>query len=339
MTARNPLVLVLVGLAPLALSPLVARAAEGQQQGRPAKACPLRPDADAHARLTFKMPKMTRPQAKIVSWGETQNNARQRDPYRVSLSGLHDGAKVTIRTQTQSADVEVPTACRDCGEVGRSRYSTAMRASVAKALRYDPLLEEVVTPPSPQQGVTIEKNQQLAVHSPALVQAVDRFGRRYRRTSLNVDGLQTETNTTYPNRYAVTYVKSGTLAPTYQPWATLKNVLITPSHYGPKGEPRVNVLGLAAFPAGARVTVTNIRMEGEGLEGHTVTLEHTNNSGSGRLTLPALQDDHLRVNVEFPGVANAANASSHTFFVRVPKASGHPAIKRRGVAYYPAPTE
>jgi hypothetical protein len=93
----------------------------------------------------------------------------------------------------------------------------------------------------------------------------------------------------------------------------------------------LRLLGLAAFPAGADVRVTNLRT------GKSVTRK-ANRSGSGALEIAGLQADRLRVDVSFPG-AEASQAATHFFVVQAPKASGSRSIKRRGVTYYQARVE
>lgn len=355
----------LVALSVLAAAS-VGSPARAVKPGKPepeVKPCqPFRPNQPpASTRVSLVMPRIHRPSARVITWGEqtvwqpirhVRNGETNlnRDPYRIELTGYNEGTKVELQLQGKSAPVALPESCPGCASPApkklanpekwaRKQRSHAWQKAVAQAQRFRKLDEFTVTVPSHAQTQSEQRADVLPPHTPYKVVARDPFGRKYATLKGNVEGLP------YSGERQVTRVVSGHTQvgmystggghlPSHDVGAntTTENVYITPA-YEKNGAIQAKVLGLAAFPAGTKITVTNTRMEGAGEAGHTVSFV-ASRSGSGSVAVAGLQRDKLRVTVSYDGVPNQAHPASHTFHTRIPMASGRPAFQARGIRYY-----
>lgn len=372
MPSRIQLIGLFVGTMMLVTAP--ARGAEiapgsstptGQPAGKPCK--PFRPNQPpASTKPSYVLPKIERPTVKVTTWGrqitwrpiqrQTSAPTYYRDPYSVQMTGYNEGTKADLYIQNKSEKVQLPESCPGCAEAPSKRMknprkwakkqrSKAWRAAVAKALNYEKLETFTITVPSHKQTQTEQRGNVLPAHTPVKVTARGSFGRKYATVHGHAQGLPTRNagqTTRNQQVYGRNYTQYGDVSesglhlPAFDVKANINtdNIYITPAYQ--KGE-RVQskVLGLAAFPAGAQITVTNLRMQGAGEADHTVSFR-ASRSGSGSIAVPGLQNDKLQVQVSFPQLQNAAQGASHAFNVRIPRASGRPAIKARGIKYYAA---
>lgn len=102
-----------------------------------------------------------------------------------------------------------------------------------------------------------------------------------------------------------------------------------------KADSSVRFVALAAFPANATVTFTNLRMQADGQKNFSVT-KKANGSGSLDTELPAWQADRVKVTVAFPAEAGKSLGSSQEFTMTLAKNDGAKgAFKTRGVKYSP----
>jgi hypothetical protein len=353
----------------LATSSIASAERVGQPVGdRPAgKPCkPFRPNQPpAGTRPSFALPKIHRPQAKVVTWGiETQWQPVQyyaggdthynRDPYKVDMTGYNEGTKIDLLLQQKSAKVAVPESCPGCtdgaplkGKMSpekwaRKQRSLAWQKAVSQAQRWERLDGFTTTVPSHAQTQTEQRGNVLPTHTPYKLAGKDPFNRRYATLQGRVEGLPTTgaVQVTRPASNGYTQygsqTQSGLHIPAYDVGANTnaENLYITPAYQ--KGEQvQAKLLGLAAFPAGAKVTITNLRKQGASEPDHTVQFT-ASKSGSGSIAVQGLQRDMLQVSVSFDGVANQEHATSYSFNVRIPKMSGKPAFKSRGIVYYQA---
>lgn len=335
--------------------PALAGAVEPGPEKSTCRPEPFRPNQPpSDTRPSYVMPRLARPAAAITTWAvQTQRRnsgawSRGADPYKVELTGYNENSKVSVKTQQPSANLVLPTGCPLPSIDPKSKLSPERQvrraksrqwqAAVSQALQMQTLLTHRTTEPSARQTNVVERPELLATHTPVVVEARDQFNRRYAKVVTNVKGLPLALDSYYQNGYHFDRQTGGTLVPAYASWANTGNVFITPA-YDRNGRQQVKLLGLAAFPIGAKVSVTNTRLEGEGAADHTVTVARTSKSGTAALALPGLQGDKLRVTVSFDAVSNQAVGSTYTFHTRVPKASGEPAIKARGIRYYPVTIE
>jgi hypothetical protein len=227
-------------------------------------------------------------------------------------------------------------------KLARKARSKAWRQAVGKAQSWEQVAEITTTVNSHKETQTHQSPAVMPTHTPMRIKAKGTFGRKYAAIHTNVAGLPTETTNTQrtTNIRNRNFTQQGTISnsgmhvPAYTSWANTKNVYVTPA-YGTRGQEQVKMLGLAAFPAGAKITVTNMRLKSEGAANNSVNFV-SNTSGSGGIVVPGLQNDKLQVNVSYAAKDNASHASNHSFQVRVPRASGKPAIKARGIRYYSA---
>jgi len=331
--------------------------------GKPCK--PFRPNQPpANTRPSFALPKIHRPQAKVVTWGiETQwqpvqyyaggENHYNRDPYKVDMTGYNEGSKVSLLLQQKSAKVAVPESCPGCtdgaplkGKMSpekwaRKQRSLAWQKAVSQAQRWERLDTFTTTVPSHAQTQTEQRANVLPTHTPYKLAGKDPFNRTYATLQGQVEGLPT-TGAVQVTRQVNGYTQygsqtqSGLHIPAYDVAANTnaENVYITPA-YEKDGVVQAKLLGLAAFPAGAKVSITNTRKQGASEPDHTVEFT-ASKSGSGSKVIQGLQRDKLHVTVSFDGVANQAHPTSYSFDVRIPKMSGKPAFKTRGIVYYQA---
>jgi hypothetical protein len=335
--------------------PALAGAVEPGPEGSTCRPEPFRPNQPPpDTRPSYVMPRLQRPTAVITTWAvQTQRRnyggwSRGADPYKAELAGYNENSKVTIKAQQPSANLVLPTGCPQPSSATKSKLSPERQArraksrqwqaAVSQALQMQELLTHRTSQPSARQTNVVERPELLATHTPVVVEARDQFNRRYARVVTNVKGLPVYSDGFSQNGYYYDRQTGGTVVPAYASWANTSNVFITPA-YDRNGSQQVKLLGLAAFPIGAKVSVTNTRLEGEGAANHTVTVDRTSKSGTAALALPGLQGDKLRVRVSFDPVANQAAGSEYIFYTRVPKASGEPAIKARGIRYYPVTIE
>jgi hypothetical protein len=272
------------------------------------------------------------------------------------MTGYMEGSKVTLKVQQKSAKVAIPESCPGCAAAppkglknkrkwARKQRSRAWRAAVSKALSFQTLETFTTTVPSHKQTQTVKRKNELPTHTPYRVEARGPFGRKYATQKGNVEGLPTTRdkqisrdvrNGRYTTKQYGNQNDSGLHVPAHNVGANTnaQNLYITPAYK--KGERvQAKIVGLAAFPAGSKVTVTNLRMQGAGEAGHTVSF-NASRSGSGSIAVAGLQRDKLRVSVSYDAVNKRAAGSSHSFDIRIPRVSGRPAFSARGINYYAA---
>lgn len=332
--------------------------------GKPCK--PFRPNQPPPGTpVSHSMPKIHRPSVKVTTWGtETQWQpvrhrsypaTYNRDPYKIEASGYNEGSKLTLKLQQKSATVVLPESCPGCADAApkglknkkkwaKKQRSKAWRKAVSQALRYEKLEQFQTTVPSHKQTQTEQRANLLPTHTPYKVEGRDAFNRKYATLKGNAQGLPTSP-ARQVNRRQGSYTQygsqtdSGLHVPAFDVKANTNtaNLYITPAYQ--KGEAvQTKVLGLAAFPAGAKVTITNTRMQGEGQANHTVSFV-ASRSGSGSIAVPGLQRDKLKVTVGFDAVQKQAAAAAYSFNTRIPTVAGRPAFQARGINYYGAGLE
>jgi hypothetical protein len=315
--------------------------------------------------VSYAMPKINRPSVKVTTWGQqtTWNPIQHRsypasynrDPYKVEMTGYNEGSRVTLKVQQKSAKVAIPESCPGCAAAppkgvknkrkwARKQRSKAWRAAVSQALNFQALESFTTTVASHKQTQTEQRKNELPTHTPYRVEGRGPFGRKYATQQGNVEGLTTANkqisrdvrNGRYTTRQYGNQNDSGLHVPAYNVGANTnaQNLYITPA-YKAGDRVQAKIVGLAAFPAGSKVTVTNLRMQGAGVAGHTVTF-NASRSGSGSIAVAGMQRDKLRVTVSYDAVNNKAAAASHSFDVRIPRVSGRPAFSARGINYYAA---
>lgn len=332
------------------------------------KACkPFRPNQPPSGTpVSHAMPRIERPSAKVTTWGNQttwQPVRRQsfqptynRDPYKLEMTGYNEGSRVTLKLQQKSAKVELPDSCPGCAggkapkkltnpaKWAKKQRSQAWRQAVAKALSFQQLEQFQVNVASHKQTQTEQRANIMPTHTPYKLEGRDAFNRKYATIQGHAQGLPTSgaRQVTRPQGAYTQYgssTDSGLHVPAYDVKANTNtdNLYVTPAYR--KGEAvQSKVLGLAAFPAGSRVSITNTRMEGAGEAGHTVAFT-ASKSGSGGIVVPGLQRDKLRVTVSFAAVQDQAAASSYSFNTRIPTVAGRPAFQARGINYYSAGLE
>ncbi|MCA9666481.1 MAG: hypothetical protein KC503_12860 [Myxococcales bacterium] len=321
-------------------------------------------------RISMRLPKIHRPSGRIVSWGDQTTwqplprwgvgggSHVNRDPYDITVKGYNEGSKVTAHRQLKSNDIVLPDTCmgglcasKDKKITNRKKLlkkqrSREWRKAVASALNYEQFNDLDINVASANQEQKKHSPAVMETHTPFKLLGKDVFGRKYATVHGNVEGLPTRNENTQRQQggrtQPGTISHSGMHVPAYDIAANTnpKNIFITPAYTRGdtfKGEAQAKMLGLAAFPAGTTITVTNTRLEGLGIgaERHTVSFK-ASKSGSGAQVFEALQRDRLRVSVSYPAVQNQAHGQTHTFYLRVPRAAGKEAIKARGVKYYRA---
>lgn len=366
MSTHKTLTIAIVAFA-LALTSAAYAERPGSSESPVGKPCkPFRPNQPpAGTNPSFAMPKIQRPSVRITTWGVETNwqpiqyhaggeQHYNRDPYAAAMTGYNEGSKVTLALQAKSEKVAIPESCPGCtqtppkqGKLSPERWakkqrSQAWQKAVAEAQRWERLETFTTTVPSHAQTQTEQRANVLPTHTPYKLAGKDPFNRSYATLQGNVAGLPTSAGTGVQRqngRYTQygTQTSSGLHVPGYDVGANTnaQNLFITPAYQLADGKVQAKILGLAAFPAGSKITVTNLRKQGAGEPDHTVSFV-ASKSGSGRTIITGLQRDMLQVTVSFDGVANQAHAVSHSFNVRIPKASGKPAFKARGIVYYAA---
>ena len=86
--------------------------------------------------------------------------------------------------------------------------------------------------------------------------------------------------------------KWGQLQEHYQPWMNSRNILVTPAYRDADGNTRADIVGLAAFPIGSTVRITNVDMEKRSandlsMRNHTVSFAVKKRTGSIQGSIPA----------------------------------------------------
>ena len=109
------------------------------------------------------------------------------------------------------------------------------------------------------------------------------------------------------------------------PFVNKNNVYVTPVYLGPDGEPEAVLLGLAAFPIGATIVVTDMTKLRDGLADHTFTANASVSTGSARLVLSDARPGH-----EYS--VSVGDGKLTTFSFRLP-AHNDPIVKKRGLSY------
>jgi hypothetical protein len=330
------------------------------------KACkPFRPNQPpVGTPVSHAMPKVHRPSAKVTTWGTqttwdpirhtTYQPTYNRDPYKLEMKGYNEGSKVTLKLQQKSGKVQLPESCPGCAggktpkkltnpaKWAKKQRSKAWRQAVSKALKFEQLEQFQVTVPSHAQTQTEQRANIMPTHTPYKVEGRDAFNRKYATIQGNAEGLTTAVRRTsrqqrvggYNYNQSGAVSDSGLHVPAYDVKANTntENLYVTPA-YQKGGTVQSKVLGLAAFPAGAKVSITNTRMEGAGEASHTVSFT-ASKSGSGGIVVPGMQRDKLRVTVSFDAVKDKAAASAYSFNTRIPAVAGRPAFQARGINYY-----
>ena len=368
MTSRNALILSLAAAILMVTSPALADR-KAPARGKCSVGCKktFRPNQPhRNTRVSFAMPKVRRPTAKVTTWGvETTwhevprrgGGARNvnRDPWKAEMTGYNEGTRVVVKTQTPSKDIVLPVATCGAGgckgtvkkgkkitnprKLARKQRSREWRKAVSQAQTWEKAAEVGITVNSHKETQTYQNAAVMPTHTPMRIEAKGTFGRKYATIHTNVQGMKTATQNTQRNTVISgrswsqqgTISNSGLHVPAYGAWANAKNLYLTPA-YGDRGAESVKLLGLAAFPAGSKITVTNLRLKSEGAANHTTEFT-ASKSGSGAARLAGLQNDKLQVKVSYAAVADRALANEHNFTVRVPRASGRPAIQSRGIRY------
>ena len=369
MTSRTALTLTFAAALMMIAAPSLANRPTHKGRGGNGVGCKkiFRPNKPhRNTRVSFAMPKVHRPSAKVVTWGvETTwhpvprrgggGSTVNRDPWKADMKGYNEGTKVVVKTQTASKDIVLPTSactgggCKPSVKKGkkitnprkllRKQRSKAWRKAVSQAQTWEKTAEIGITVNSHKETQTYQNAAVMPTHTPMRIEAKGTFGRKYATIHTNVAGMKTNTQNTQRNTriggrnltQQGTISNSGLHVPAYGAWANAKNLYVTPA-YGDRGAESVKLLGLASFPAGSRITVTNLRLKSEGAANHTTEFT-ASKSGSGAAKLAGLQNDKLQVKVSYAAVADRAQANEHNFTVRVPRASGRPAIQSRGIRY------
>lgn len=94
-------------------------------------------------------------------------------------------------------------------------------------------------------------------------------------------------------------------------------------------------VALAAFPANSTITLTNLRMAGEGgnaAKAATITLK-ANGTGSVAGEIPGWQRDKIEMSVSYPAQTNKSRGTSTTSYFNLPKNSDGSGYKIRGVEF------
>jgi hypothetical protein len=109
----------------------------------------------------------------------------------------------------------------------------------------------------------------------------------------------------------------------YRPWVVDENLYVTPAHTGTDGKGVAKLVGLAAFPINAKVTITNLEMERRHDLGHTVKARLKQRTGSLQALLPApAAGASYRMVVSFPsdhlGAGSRSVELTHQFSLPVP---------------------
>ncbi len=300
----------------------------------------LKPSAKGYRKASVRKPPRSKIKGQVTTWDLRRQQATgtlRGDPYKIEATGLSNGDSLRVEVQEPSADLELPAACDKQGLTGR-QIARLMQRTVSKALRFTELTTETANTPGPASTFAVEKPATLATHTPVRMRSTDRFGRKSNHNVSNVQGVPATTQ--WDGREHLR-LSSDLIAP-YQAWANLNNVLVTQAYEtydadgGKAASPRVKLVGLAAFPIGAKVTIVNERMENLKQKGHTLVIAKTTSSGTARAELPAFQDDRLRIEVEFEAVAGQSQASKSVHHVRVPSGHGKPSVERGDVRYFRA---
>ena len=108
-------------------------------------------------------------------------------------------------------------------------------------------------------------------------------------------------------------------------WVQRDNLFVSPVYENDEGRGEAVLLGLAAYPLGARITVTNMTMLRAGLSGHTSHGEASTSTGSARLVIPDATPGH-----EYKVTIGNDAEVSVTF--RLP-AHDHPLVVKNGMGY------
>jgi hypothetical protein len=138
----------------------------------------------------------------------------------------------------------------------------------------------------------------------------------------------------------------GEIAGAAKPWAQIANLWISEPREQ-EGSTRVTIVGLGAFPMGHRVdprrsplhrstfpghwepsefsavvSITNVRMESQGLSGRTEPF-HQSSTGSGVMSIAAAPGDLLRVTVSHQPIDGFAEGERFSTLIRVPPSTHH----------------
>jgi hypothetical protein len=276
--------------------------------------------------------------AKVETWDVQVNRARGgRDPWKATLEG-YAGDHVTIETQKKSAPIEIPLPERKVSrfdESGRSRGELdafaheqheliipgerqhvpslmRLRGALRKAMRFQKFSDFDVPKSLEIEGgapYVFEKPERLEVHAGLRITAVAPDGERDVKIQ-KAEGLETKSEW-QPQPVQTTTTTGGMVQAHMAPWLTSENIRVTPAYRDRTGHPRAELLGLAAFPVGSIVRITNEDMNSRSIEGATVEYPVSKRTGSLKATLPvSTPDARYHLEVILPGEYLRSNTIS-----------------------------
>jgi hypothetical protein len=224
----------------------------------------------------------------IVSWREPPGRRRDH-AFQATVEAPWGGLNIVVGLQRRSLSLDP--------QVLRESRTLALRG----VLRYRRMA--VTETRSDQRGLptTFERFQRLPVDGPVRVELRHQDGALYQAHDVRVTMLPDEPVAGPPGGAET---RGGAAVPAYRSWANLHNLLCALPR---DGRGTATLFGLAAFPPGSRVSVTNQRLEAEHGGGHSVTVVQTGHVA--RLRLEARARDRLRIVVEREGHAGAAPRS------------------------------
>jgi len=109
-------------------------------------------------------------------------------------------------------------------------------------------------------------------------------------------------------------------------WVQRDNLFVSPVYANNDGEGEAVLLGLASFPLGAPVSITDMTKLRSGLIDHSVSSQASTTTGSARLVIANAVPGH-----EYKVVVAGQTATAVTF--RLP-AHDHPLVAKSGMGYY-----
>jgi hypothetical protein len=280
----------------------------------------------------------------IKTWTETEKRVDvtppPRDPWAGRFTGITSGDSVKLEIQDRSAPL-------DLERISGKHLPMSLRAELRKALRFRTVRKfDGVTREEPKFdsfGQTEKRpplelggHDVIPVHAPVRVTAQSPYepGKSFVTNAEGRRQTVSETHIEVVNgrQIQVSIAKSGLTQEHYAAWAT--NLYVTPV-FEAEGKGSARILGLAALPIGAKVTVTNVDMEKRKMPGATVALRPSKRTGSVLSNIPAPEAGaQYRLDVEFEGGYAAADTIhlSHAFSLPDPRSE---AVKHHGVAFYP----
>ena len=310
----------------------------------------LRPDTPQQ--VSKRTPPLRKLKMNAVSW-ETQSMEKltkipqppiRRDPYRVTVEGASAGANLSVYKKGPAKEIvppnpeeraaqgvtpdgkRVPLSAAIRRRANRD-YNRAVRKAIATARPEEKLFDVTAPGPSANQPTVVEKPELLPTNTQLVVRGNTQFGQKYPAAYGTVEGIPVQDTGWVNKRVEVrdgrgTWVENRSLttgAPSEPAQIMKANLRMTPVLQ--RGDVTyAKLLSLAAFSPNSTVTITNLRLEGEGRGNDAVRTFKTNATGSGDVELPALRGDRFRVVVITPKDANKTGAET-TLEVAVPEAS------------------